>query len=172
MREIRLERLNASHLDDVRALVADPEVLRYTRIPEPPPERFAGTWIASYDAGRNDGTREGFAAIARDGEFVGLGLAPEIDRTDGEIELGYVVPARARGRGVAGEILSLLTAWAFAEVGALRAYLIIDLENRASERVAERCGYVREGVMRSIHVKQGRRSDAGLWSRLPSDPDP
>jgi hypothetical protein len=26
--------------------------------------------------------------------------------------------------------------------------------------------------MRSIHLKQGRRVDAGLWSRLASDPDP
>jgi len=26
--------------------------------------------------------------------------------------------------------------------------------------------------MRSIHLKQGRRIDAGLWSRLASDPDP
>jgi RimJ/RimL family protein N-acetyltransferase len=65
----------------------------------------------------------------------------------------------------------LLTVWAFGDVGAMRAYLIIDVENRASERVAERCGYVREGVMRSIHLKQGRRVDAGLWSRLPSDAD-
>jgi RimJ/RimL family protein N-acetyltransferase len=171
MREIRLEPIDLRHLDDVRALVADPEVLRYTRIPEPVPDGFAETWIASYDAGRKDGTRDGFAASAGDGEFVGLGLAPNVDRKGGEIELGYIVPSRARGRGVAGEILRLLTAWAFAEVGALRAYLIIDVENRASERVAERCGYLREGVMRSIHVKQGQRSDAGLWSRLPTDPD-
>ncbi len=171
MREIRLEPIDLRHLDGVRALVADPDVLRYTRIPEPPPDAFAETWIASYDAGRKDGTRDGFAAIAVDGEFVGLGLAPEIDRKSREIELGYIVPAQARGRGVAGEILRQLTAWAFAEAGALRAYLIIDLENRASERVAERCGYLREGVMRSIHVKQGQRSDAGLWSRLPTDPD-
>jgi RimJ/RimL family protein N-acetyltransferase len=38
--------------------------------------------------------------------------------------------------------------------------------------VAERCGYVREGVMRSVHVKQGIRLDQELWSRLPSDPEP
>jgi RimJ/RimL family protein N-acetyltransferase len=82
-----------------------------------------------------------------------------------------VAPA-ARGRGVATEILRQLTRWAFAETGAARIYLMIDVENPASERVAERCGYVREGVMRSAHVKQGKRADVGLWSRLPSDPEP
>jgi len=49
--------------------------------------------------------------------------------------------------------------------------LIIDVENPTSARVAERCGYRREGVMRSLHLKQDRRVDAGLWSRLPSDPE-
>jgi RimJ/RimL family protein N-acetyltransferase len=44
------------------------------------------------------------------------------------------------------------------------------VENAPSKRIAERCGYQREGVMRSIHLKQDRRVDAELWSRLPTDP--
>jgi RimJ/RimL family protein N-acetyltransferase len=136
--EIRLEPLGGRHLDGVRDLVADPAVLQFTRIPEPPAEDFAESWIAGYDAARDDGRREGFAAINGDGEFVGIGLAPTIERKEQEIELGYIVPAWARGRGVATDIL----------------------------------GCVREGVMRSIHLKQGQRVDAGLWSRLPSDLDP
>ena len=39
----------------------------------------------------------------------------------------------------------------------------------ASERVAERCGYTREGTLRSVHVKEGLRSDTGIWSRLRTD---
>ncbi len=154
MLTIRLEPLDERHLEDVRALVADPDVLRYTRIPEPPPDDFARSWIAAYATARKDGTREAFAAIDGDARFVGLGLAPKIDRKDGELELGYIVPAWARGRGVASEILRQMTTWAIREVGVMRAYLIIDVDNRASERVAERCGYVREGVMRSIHVNR------------------
>lgn len=102
----------------------------------------------------------------------GSDLAPEIDRAAGELELGYIVARDAQGRGIATEILRLLTRWAFDEVEAQRAYLIIDVENPASARVAERCGYRLEGVMRSIHVKQGQRADVGLWSRLPGDPSP
>ncbi len=152
--------------------MADPEVRRFTRIAEPPPDGFARDWIAAYVAARRDGSREGFAALDGDGRFVGLGLAPGIDRAAGELELGYIVAGTARGRGVATQILRLLTRWAFDEVEAQRVYLIIDVKNPASARVAERCGYRLEGVMRSIHVKEGQRADAGLWSRLPSDPDP
>jgi RimJ/RimL family protein N-acetyltransferase len=172
VREVRLEPLDERWLDGVAALVADPDVRRFTRIAEPPPEGFARSWIGAYEIGRRDGSREGFAALDGDGRFVGLGLAPEIDREGRELELGYIVAAHARGRGVGTEILRLLTRWAFDDAGAQRVYLIIDVENRASARVAESCGYVLEGVMRSIHVKQGQRADAGLWSRLPGDPPP
>ena len=58
-------------------------------------------------------------------------------------------------------MLAELTRWAFAELDPLRITLIIDVENGASSRVAERCGYVREGVMRSTHLKGDMRIDAG-----------
>jgi RimJ/RimL family protein N-acetyltransferase len=168
---VRLEPLAQRHVDDVADLIADPDVLRFTRVPEPPPPDFARTWIDGYEAARADGSREGFAAIGDDGEFLGLALAPEIDRKGAEVELGYIVAAGARGRGVATEMLRQLTRWAFDELGAQRAYLIIDVRNAASARVAERAGYSHEGVLRSVHVKQGMRADTSLWSRLPSDPD-
>ncbi|MEN3284852.1 MAG: hypothetical protein V7607_5992 [Solirubrobacteraceae bacterium] len=162
--------LGEEHLDDVRALLDDAEVLRFTRIPEPPPEEFPRQWIERYERGRRDGSCEGFAAVDGGDRFLGLALAPTIDREDGEVELGYIVEAGARGRGVATEMLRQLTRWAFDEAGAQRIVLVINADNPGSERVAERCGYVREGLMRSIHLKQGIRVDAALWSRLPSDP--
>jgi RimJ/RimL family protein N-acetyltransferase len=170
VQDVWLEPLDERWLDDVEQLVADPEVQRFTRIPEPPPEDFAQGWIDTYVHGRRDGSREGFAAVDGNGRFVGLGLAPEIDADARELELGYIVASAARGRGFATEILRLLTQWAFQAIEAQRAFLIIDVENRASQRVAERSGYRHEGDMRSIHLKDGRRIDAGLWSRLPTDP--
>jgi RimJ/RimL family protein N-acetyltransferase len=169
---VQFEALDERWLDDITELVADPDVLRFTRVPEPVPDGFVRTWIARYETGQHDGTRAGFAAVSGDGRFLGLALAPHIEVAAGEMELGYIVAPAARGRGVASAILSRLTRWAFDERGTHRIYLIIDVQNAASERVAERCGYHREGVMRSIHVKQDRRADAALWSRLRSDPEP
>lgn len=170
MTQVRLTPLDARWTGAVAALVADPTVLRFTRIPEPPPAGFAGTWIDSYEKGRADGTRVGFAVVDGAGTFVGLGLAVHIDREAAEAELGYIVAGEARGQGVGTAILRLLTDWSFTELAAQRLVLVIDVENHASQRIAERCGYQREGVMRSTHVKQGLRADVGLWSRLPSDP--
>ncbi|HTE59791.1 MAG TPA: GNAT family N-acetyltransferase [Solirubrobacteraceae bacterium] len=169
---LRLEPLAKRHLDGVETLVTDPDVLRFTRMPEPPPAGFARDWVARYETGQREGTLMGFAAVDERGAFLGLALAPHIDPGTRELELGYIVAPAARGRGVATAMLRDLTRWAFAELGALRAYLLIDTGNVASQRVAERCGYVLEGVLRSVHLKQDRRSDQMIWSRLPTDPEP
>jgi RimJ/RimL family protein N-acetyltransferase len=174
MGSVRLELLGEAHLGAVAAMLSDPEVMRFTRVPDPTPADFPQQWLAIYEEGRRDGTREAFAAFDGDGDgaFAGVALAFGIDRDEGEAELGYMVAPAARGRGVATAMLRALTDWAFAETGVQRIRLVVDVENPASLRVAERAGYVREGVMRSVHFKNGRRIDAVLLSRLATDPPP
>jgi RimJ/RimL family protein N-acetyltransferase len=170
--ELRLELLAEAHLDEVERLLDDPEVLRFTRLPDPPVPGYSAEWYARYQKARAKGTGEIFAAVGPDGAFLGLALAAHIDAEAREMELGYLVAPAARGRGAGTEMLRQLTSWAFAEGDALRVTLIINVTNVASQRVAERAGYTLEGVLRSVYFKQGRRSDVQLWSRLPSDPEP
>jgi RimJ/RimL family protein N-acetyltransferase len=160
--------LDDRHLPGIAAIVADPEALRFTRIPEPAPPGFEVTWLGRY---RGTDERAGFAIEDERGTFLGMALVVEIDREGKQVELGYIVHPAARGRGVATAALRLLTRWAFEELGTLRATLHIDTENAPSLRVAERAGYVKEGVLRSVHVKQGLRADTEIWSRLPADPE-
>jgi RimJ/RimL family protein N-acetyltransferase len=166
---MRLEPFTQAHVPLLGELLGDPDTLRWTRIPEPPPRDFGHDWASRYEAGRRDGSKEGFAALGDDGTLLGLALVPTIDREAGEAELGYMVAPAARGRGVGTAILNELTSWAFAQ-GIRRCELFISVGNTGSERVAERAGYVREGRMRSVHLKQGKREDVTVWSRLPSDP--
>jgi RimJ/RimL family protein N-acetyltransferase len=172
MASVRLELLNEAHLGAVAAMLPDPDVLRFTRVPEPTPADFPQQWLAMYEQGRRDGTREAFAVFDGDGRFVGLALAFGIDRGEAEAELGYIVAPEARGRGLGTAILRALTDWAFEATNAERIRLVIDVENPASLKVAERSGYVHEGVMRSVHFKGGRRIHAVLLSRLRTDPAP
>jgi RimJ/RimL family protein N-acetyltransferase len=170
--KVRLELLAEHHLPDVEALIAEPSVLRHTRIPEPPPPGFARHWLERYEVKRRNGVAEIFAVLDDDDTFLGLAMAPEIIEEERDAELGYIVASAARGRGVATEMLNRLTRWAFDELGMERLTLLISIDNPASERVAEKCGYVREGVARSLYLKDGKRGDATVWSRLPSDPEP
>lgn len=165
-----LEPFGEQHLPGVDAMLTDPELLRFTRIPAPPPEGFSHEWLRRYEEGRSDGTREAFAAVGEDAGMLGLALAPVIDVVGREAELGYVVAPEARGRGVATWILRELTRWAFEERGLLRVHLVIDIANSASLTVARRGGYLHEGTLRSTFVKLGApRADVTIWSRLPSD---
>jgi RimJ/RimL family protein N-acetyltransferase len=165
MSDVHLEPLGLEHADAVEELVRDPLSVRFTRIPEPAPPGFVRSWLGRYEDGRRDGTREGFAVVAGDGAFLGLALAPAIEREAATAELGYIVAPDARGRGVGTEALRLLTEWALAQ-GLVRLELRISVENEASKRVAERCGYALEGVLRSTFLKAGKREDTELWSFL------
>jgi RimJ/RimL family protein N-acetyltransferase len=165
--------LTRSHLGAMTDLVSDADVQRFTRVPVPAPPGFAEGWLERYETGRREGTREAFAICDEPGgTFLGIALAPVIDRDSRTAELGYVVAPAARGQGVATEALRLLTDWGFSELGALRLELLISVDNDASKRVAERCGYMHEGVLRSLFLKQDLRSDTEIWSRLPTDPAP
>jgi len=169
--DIRIDPLERRHLPALAALLEDPAVLRFTRVPVPVPEGFIDSWFDLYQRGRQDGTMEAFAICSAD-EVLGIAVAPRIDRETRTAELGYVTSPAARGRGVARAALALLTEWAFRETGAVRLELMISPENPASQRVAERCGYVLEGPLRSLHFKQGLREDTQIWSRLAGDPAP
>jgi RimJ/RimL family protein N-acetyltransferase len=169
MPAIRLEPLGPHHVADVAALVVDADVQRYTRVPSPPVPGFAESMVARYVHGRAAGTCEGFAIVDDGGRFVGIAVAPRIDANTRTIELGYVVAPAARGRGIAVEALRRLTDWALDERGALRIELLISPGNVGSSRTAARCGYQREGILRSLYFKQDLREDTELWSFLPAD---
>jgi RimJ/RimL family protein N-acetyltransferase len=170
MARVTFEPFGEQHVPHLARWLSDPDVMRFTRIPLPVPEGFAADWLARYEAGRADGTREAFAGIDEHGTMVGLTMAPSIDIVARESELGYLVAPEARGRGLATEMLGMLTRWALEDLGLLRVTLIIDVTNGASLAVARRCGYVQEGTLRSTFVKTGApRADVTLWSKLASD---
>lgn len=168
---IRLEPFDRSFLGVIDELAADLDVRRFTRFPVTPPPRFAEIWWARLEEGRRSATREAFAVIdSQDADVLGLAWAPRIDRAGRTAELAYLILPAARGRGVATQALNTLTSWGFSELWALRLELLISIHNDASKAVASRCGYVYEGVLRSLFLKDDLRWDAELWSRLPSDP--
>ena len=169
MPHVSYEPIGDEHVAALGALLSDAEIHRYTRVPVPVPETFAGEWIGTYVAARAEGTREMFAVL-EEGEFAGMALAAGIDREGGQAELGYLVDPARRGRGLGAEILRRLTAWAFDEQGLHRVELRIDVTNAGSLAIARRCGYFHEGTLRSTWLKAGfPRVDLTVWSRLRTD---
>jgi ribosomal-protein-alanine N-acetyltransferase len=84
----------------------------------------------------------------------------------------YWIDRRVRGRGIASEALELVTAWAFRDYDIVRVQLVTHLDNEASQMVARRCGFTREGVLRSWEPVKNDQPDVVMWSRLVTDPLP
>jgi RimJ/RimL family protein N-acetyltransferase len=167
---IRLEPLDERFVSDFERLLDDPEVVRNTRVPSSPPEGFAARWIGRYVKGWQDDSCAGFAILDGTGAFLGFAAIVDLDLLAHQGEIGYVVAREARGRGVAGRALRLVSGWALDGLGLERVELMIEVANEPSIRVAERAGYGRDGVLRSLHFKGDIRSDVAIYSLLPGDP--
>jgi RimJ/RimL family protein N-acetyltransferase len=148
----------------------DEDIQRFnTRIPRPYVVDDARAWISQSALDWRDGRDAAFVVVSvRDGEglgAIGLSLAG-----DGLAETGYWVKPEARGRGVATAALRLVAGWAFQELGVERLQLTTHPDNAASQRVAAKAGFSREGTLRAWLVTRDGRRDAVMFSLLPGDP--
>jgi RimJ/RimL family protein N-acetyltransferase len=78
--------------------------------------------------------------------------------------LGYWVRSSAAGRGVAPAAVRQVAAYAFRETDLNRLEIVIAVGNSRSQRVAEKVGATREGVLRSRLVLPSGPSDAVMYS--------
>ena len=85
-------------------------------------------------------------------------------------EVGCVMMPEARGRGSGAEALGLLAAWALGPLGLPRLQVFVAEQNLGGLRLSECVGFRREGILRSYGEHDGRRFDAIVMSRLPTDP--
>lgn len=159
-------------MSDLAAFVAmhdDPDVARFTPLATPYTEAVGRAWLEAEPGRRLAGEELALAVTAASGEPVGsIGLRPDADDRD-IVEVGYVVAAGARGRGIATRAVRLAVGWAIETWRPARVQLTTTPDNAASHRVAERAGFRREGVLRAWAENRGRRVDLVMWSRLPGD---
>ena len=84
--------------------------------------------------------------------------------------IGYWVAREVRGQGICTRALRLLSGWALDELELQRLELITDPDNVASQRVAEKVGFHREGVLRAhLRHPDGRIRDSVMFSLLPGE---
>jgi RimJ/RimL family protein N-acetyltransferase len=110
------------------------------------------------------------AAQAEPSSALGGASVYDVNRGEGRAAVGYWLTPAARGGGLATRATRLLAEWAFSDLGVSRLELTCAPDNMASQRVAVRCGFVREGVLRSHVPFKGGRRDTVVFSLLPSDP--
>ena len=133
----------------VVAACSDRELSRYIPgIPYPYSQSDARALIEDADRGWAGGSDAAFViAHAAGGNGLGtIGLHLSADDA-GLAAVGYWLRREARGHGAATIAVRLVSGWAFDELGIKRLNLITVPENLASQRVAERAGFTREGIL-------------------------
>lgn len=128
-------------LADAAALVAawaDPEIQRWTGVPERRDLAAAERWIEG-DAARRAAELSLDLVVERDGVVVGeVGLSC-LDRAARTAEVGWWTAAGSRGQGIASTASALLVAWSSSTLG-VAVVARCDVANPASVAVARRSG--------------------------------
>jgi RimJ/RimL family protein N-acetyltransferase len=135
-------------------------------------ELDASIWFELQEPARLAGESIDFAiADAATGRALGaIGLS-KIDHRLLNAETGYWLARDARGRGYMTRAVRLLAAWVFDGLRFARLELRTDPDNAASQRTAERCGFHKEGHLRSSLVVRhsGERRDQFVFGLLPGE---
>lgn len=147
------------------AAAADPEVAR--QLPAFGDENAARTHLARL-VGADDVAA---FAVSDDSDAVLGGVMAQLNRRMRSAWVSYWLVPQARGLGLASRGTVALADWLFAR-GFHRLELGHRLNNPGSRRVAERAGFVQEGIMREELEYDGVRYDTALMSRLVTDPTP
>jgi len=134
-------------------------------------EADARDYFVEQEQARRSGTALTFAVASPQDDDVILGGASlyDVDLKQARAGIGYWLAPSARGRGAATHTVRLLAGWAFSAWGLQRIELTCGPDNDGSLRVAGRCGFVREGVLRSHLVFKGSRRDSVIFSLLPGE---
>ena len=156
---------------DVEALVRygdDPDVAEtvWVPIPTPCPRSVAEARLAEFRNGWEQEKRFGPALIIADAdtdEMIGV-IFLRLREHD-SIELTYGVAPGFRNRGIATAAAVLVSGWCLEELAAARVELRIGYSNLASQRVAAKAGFAREGIMRSHAASTGTDYEDLLFVR-------
>ena len=129
--------------------------------------RFRKEWAEDRLVG-DDG---GVLLIARGDERIGFVSWFQVDFAPSyywSIGIGLLPEARGKGYGTQAHLL--LTRYLFAHTTVHRIEGVTEAENLAEQRVMEKAGFTREGVMRGVFWRDGGYRDGVVYSLMRTDP--
>ncbi|GAA5182829.1 GNAT family N-acetyltransferase [Rugosimonospora acidiphila] len=156
---------------DVTEILSDRQTRRWLWFPDEAAPVDGLSWCTELAReSRDNGSGDHYAVVRREDErTVGLMWTRRTDWAAMSTEIAFAVSAHARGFGVAAEAVDALTIALILEHGFQRIELRLVPGNRASRRVAEKAGFVYEGLLRNAGRVQSERVDLEMWSLVAGD---
>ena len=163
---IVLREWRSEDLDDLIEMLDEPDIARWTPMPSPFDVEAGIAYLKRAHQGRLNGQRIQLAITESGGRPLGEVLLFGVDAGLREAELGYLVGAHHRRRGLASASLSVLSTYARSTLKLTRLLLRIDPANVASTSVARRCGYRLTGEPPILQVGPHGPSSLDTWELL------
>ncbi len=130
------------------------------------------TWVGSRAEAWETGTEYDFAIIeAGTGNYLGGCGLNNIDNTNRIANLGYWVRTSRTKNGVATAATRLLTKYGIENLKLNRIEILVAVDNKISQRVAEKAGASREGILRKQTTIRDINilSDSVMFSLVPGN---
>jgi RimJ/RimL family protein N-acetyltransferase len=166
--EVVLRKVREDDRPAVLETMRDPLVREWLNMPTQPGDRDFDSMMRTIRDGFATGERYDFCVTTPFDERA-LGAVIASRRARDNYEVAYLAGDAGRGRGLMTRAVRLLCDWLLEE-GVGRLELRTHPGNEASQRLAERAGFQREGVERKSIWLHNERHDAIVWSLLPTDP--
>lgn len=169
-KDLTLRPLRRKDAEDIFRYASDPEVARYVLWD---PHRSASetrAWIVSLLRQARMGYPTSWAIVPREtGKVIGTIGFVWYSAENRSAELGYSLSREYWNRGYATQALAAVAEECFRSLPVNRLEAQHDVRNPASGRVMEKCGFRREGILRSRILNKGEYIDVALYSLLRSD---
>jgi len=161
----------AEDAPDVALACRDELTQRWLPLPNPYTDADALAWCTQMAPGfRTRGEGIEWVAVRRtDDRLIGSFGLKRTDWRGRSSEIGYWVAPWARGEGLAVEEVTAIARWLLVEQGFERLGLRAAPGNLASQRVAEKAGFTREGIARNAGFTNDGRIDLVVFSLVPRD---
>jgi ribosomal-protein-alanine N-acetyltransferase len=164
---VELRWLVPSDASALYAVFSDKDVMRYGSRPPFEDESEARELVAAIERAFAEQSLFQWGVARRDDHrVIGTCTLSHVDAPNLRAELGYALGRDHWGKGLMGEALALLLAFAFRELGLRRLEADVDPRNAASIRSLERLGFRREGYLRERWFVAGEVQDALLYGLL------
>jgi ribosomal-protein-alanine N-acetyltransferase len=165
----RLRPLRAADADALYAYLRDPAVTELTGYPEisvPLVEGMIERSLSRWAAGE---LSKWGVALRDDDRLVGTCGFNDWSPAHRWAELAYDLARPHWGRGLMGRAVAAVLGWAYRQDRVDRVHAFVRVDNRRSQGLLERGGFVREGCLRSYRVCRGQAHDFYVYGLLRTD---
>ncbi|PQM33634.1 uncharacterized protein Pyn_33988 [Prunus yedoensis var. nudiflora] len=163
---ISLRPFKLSDADDFLKWASDDKVTRYLRWNSISSREEALAYIEKFAI-----PHPWRQSICLDDQSIGyVSVKPEQGDDTCRAHVSYVVSAEYWGQGIATEALRMAMCRVFKELsGLVRIEALVEVENKGSQRVLEKVGFLKEGLLRKYGYCKGEIRDMFIYSFLSTD---